>query len=281
MENKTAVRNAWRLGWLSLAAAAALAAFFQGAKHGPFRGINPFLDDPADAVGSIAFQLALVAGLLSLARGLRVRSEPERLLPRGRWIVNSSMLVAFAMAATLIGDGVMEIVSPSWGFDPWGKVLVLGLVFVADVTALLGIAIVRAWRSLNALADAGPAAEAGSLGGAVDDLWRMFKALTGWVAPRLPFLRRPLAWLERLGDRFLGWLADTPIDPEDHPWSFVLAAGILVGVLLVLIGFQEGLPPSLAIFWLLLAVFVSVETSAALLGFLLVGGVLGIRPPLK
>jgi hypothetical protein len=97
---------------------------------------------------------------------------------------------------------------------------------------------------------------------------------------RVRFSRRPLAWLERTGDRFLAWLQATPLSPEKHPWRFVLAAGVIVGLLLVLAGFQEGPPPNFRIFLLLLAIFVSVETSAALIGFLLLGSLLGIRPAL-
>ncbi len=281
MESRSDSRNLWQQAWLAAVAALVFYIFFQSAKNGPFRAVNPFLDDPVDAIGSIAVQLGLVTGLLSLARGVRLRTDADHLLPRGRWIVNSGFLTWLAIVVTLIADGVMEFLHPSWDAGSWGRVLVLGLAFVADVDLLLGLAMIRARRILIAVPSGQVREAPGSLAGAIEDLWFLAKIVLDWLMRSLRFTQRPLAWVERTGDRLLAWLGTTPLDPERHPWRFVLAAGILVGILLVLAGFQEGPPPNFRIFLLLVAIFVGVETSAALLGFLIIGGILGIRPPIE
>jgi len=54
------------------------ALFFQVSKGGPFRDINPFGVDPYDAVGSFAFQGALLLGVLTYARALRLCADPSQ-----------------------------------------------------------------------------------------------------------------------------------------------------------------------------------------------------------
>ncbi len=278
MENKSAVRSMWKLAWLAPVAELCFYAFFQTAKNGPFRAINPFLDDPVDAIGSIAVQLGLITSLLALSRGVQVHMDEQRLLPRGRWVVNSGLLTWLAVVVTLLADGTMEILHPSWAAGLWGQELFLGLLFVTDVALLLGISLLRAMRAVKAAAARSSSDEAGSLSGGLEDVWGLAKVVVDWCTRHLRFTRRPAAWLERMGDRFLAWLKTTPVSPERHPWRFVMAAGVLVGFLLVLAGFQEGPPPNFRILLLLVAIFISVETSAALIGFLLFGGILGIRP---
>ena len=54
---------------LIFGAAVVFYLFFQVNKGGPFRDINPFGNDPYDAVGSFAFQIALLVGFLGLRPG--------------------------------------------------------------------------------------------------------------------------------------------------------------------------------------------------------------------
>ena len=271
-----------RLSILTLLAALVFWAFFQWSKAPPVGPVNPFADDPVDAIGSIAIQVGWVCGLLALARGLRIRSEPERAFPRGGWIVNSAALTLLAIVVTLVADTLMEFLHPSWNVNVWGRALVVGLGVVAFMAVLLAVALVGATRSLKTVDKSLSAEEPGSLAGAMDDLWQVAKSLLGWLARKLPLLKRPLGWLARLGDRLFGWLLSTWISPQEHPWRFVLIAGLTVGIVLVLLGMLiEGLPPSPIIFLIVLAIFVGVETSAALLGFLLLGGLLGLRPPIR
>jgi hypothetical protein len=57
---------------LAFAAAVAFAAFFQFAKWGPVGAISPFAQDPVDAIGSFAIQVAVAAGFLALAHATRL-----------------------------------------------------------------------------------------------------------------------------------------------------------------------------------------------------------------
>jgi hypothetical protein len=70
------VRRLHRVTALITGAALAFALFFQIAKGGPFRVVNPFGEDPYDAVGSFAVQGTLLIGALTYARALRLRMEP-------------------------------------------------------------------------------------------------------------------------------------------------------------------------------------------------------------
>src|SRR5262245_353524 len=71
-------------------------AFFQISKTPEFAAVNPFAEDPVDAIGSIAVQVALAVSLLTLARAAQVghtRIAPaykSRLIVRG----NSVALLA-------------------------------------------------------------------------------------------------------------------------------------------------------------------------------------------
>ena len=85
--------------------------FFQINKGGPFRDVNPFANDPYDAVGSFAFQGALLIGILTYARVLRLREAPEqatktRLILRGNVLVLSAILnpAHSGLAARAIGN---------------------------------------------------------------------------------------------------------------------------------------------------------------------------------
>ena len=71
-----------------LSLAVAFLVFFLVNKLDPFRAANPFGDDPYDAVGSFAVQLAFLVAWLSFSRVLRLRGDvsqrnKSRLVVRG------------------------------------------------------------------------------------------------------------------------------------------------------------------------------------------------------
>jgi len=71
-----------RTALLHLFAALLFFAFFQLGKISPFHGVNPFSEDPYDAVGSFAIELALFAGVLSYTvRSASSTPPAERRLP--------------------------------------------------------------------------------------------------------------------------------------------------------------------------------------------------------
>ena len=79
--NKETIQRVHRVTALITLAALIFYLFFQINKGKPFRDINPFGEDPYDAVGSLAVQGALLIGILTYARALRLREilhRPQR-----------------------------------------------------------------------------------------------------------------------------------------------------------------------------------------------------------
>jgi hypothetical protein len=116
--------------------------FFDRAKHDPVLSrICPFLEDPFDAVGSFAVQLAFFSAASSVIRAFARRTqrgvseESAMLITRG-WVVAASSIIA-AMAADAIA---MARFPSEWVGQPGGVVLVA---IMAGITA--GTAGLAAW----------------------------------------------------------------------------------------------------------------------------------------
>lgn len=243
--------------------------FFQVNKNGPFRQLNPFAEDPYDAVGSFAIQVALLLGILSYARALRILDDSAQGI-KMRLVLRGDLLVLLAILVTLLADGMALFLHP---LPPsfWNNVLrgELGLMFL--LAAFCSLALAAAFWRLQTAApppDLTPA-------DAIDDLWTLARLPVKKASALLP--PRLVACVEGFSsDRLfirLPWL-----DPRIHPWRFAFSLGILVGVGLVIAQLQEGLPPSLAVGLLVMGIFISAELIATLLGFALLGSYLGLRP---
>jgi len=131
---------------LHLFAALLFFAFFQIGKTSPFREANPFSEDPYDAVGSFAIQLALFAGILSYARALRILDAPGR-AAIARLVLRGDLLVLVSISATVITDALAEALDPrpqSFG----GNALLTGLVFLSILTVIGALRLRRAAASL-------------------------------------------------------------------------------------------------------------------------------------
>jgi hypothetical protein len=279
MSDAQAIRRIHRLTALVLLAAVLFYGFFQVNKRGPLGAISPFAVDPYDAVGSFAFQVALLAVLLTYARALRLRDDPT-LAPRSRFILRGNLLALFAILATLLADAWAVFQTLRAG-DPliaealrvsfWGRVLLGELAGMFLVALACGVALLLVFAPLTLdepPRDLTPA-------DAIDDLWALAR-LAALRAPR--WLPGPLLeWVtgfssDRLFAR-LGWL-----DPRRHPWRFAATLGLLAGLALFAAQLQEGLPPNLGIGLLAAAIFIGGEWLATLIGFALLGGFLGLRP---
>ncbi len=265
-------RRLYLLSGLIFAAAVVFALFFQVNKGGPLREANPFLDDPYDAIGSLAVQVALLVALLSYARAMRLRAEPAQSSKAGL-ALRGDALVILAITVTLAGDAAAVFFRPVPP-SPWRTVILVELVlmWVIDLACFLAVAVFSQRVSLpTPPADLTP-------GDAIDDLWILVRLPVARLRSRLP--AGLVAWVERFrSDRLFArfpWL-----NPRLHPWRFAAALGLLVGVVILLAQLQEGLPPSLVFFVLVAILFLSAELAATLIGFALLGGFLGLRPPLK
>lgn len=274
-----------RAALLTFTASLIFWAFFQISKSPNFAAVNPFAEDPVDAIGSIAVQVALAVSLLTLARAAQVSRAPTALTYKSRLIVRGNFVALLAIGVTLVADTFMELQYPAWDTSIWGRLLVVGLGTVALIACAAVLATVAAARRLTATptSERPPNGEAGSLGEALGDLWALVRKILAWFGHSLPWSSRPLHWVDNLGNRLFEWMMNWPwIGPRSYPWRFCAAVALAWGVALAAVhGLEEGAPGNLELAALVWLIFIVVESAAVLGGFLLVGGFLGLRPPLR
>jgi hypothetical protein len=254
---------------LILATAILFYLFFQVNKRSPFVEANPTANDPYDAVGSIAIQLAFLISLLSYARVIRWRDDPLQAKPH--LILHGDILVLAAIFVTLCSDAIAVFVQPVSSSLTNLYRIELGLMFI--LTLVCGLALRAVFRHIPSAATPSNLTPAD----AIDDLWSLVRVPVARASSIFP--PAMVDWVKRFNSDLL--FAHLPvINPRLHPWRFTTALGLLVGVLLMFATLQEGLPPSLGVGLLLAGIFISVELAAALLGFAVFGGYLGLRPAL-
>ena len=274
-----------RAALLTFAASLIFWAFFQIGKSPNFVTANPFANDPVDAIGSIAVQVALAVSILTLARAAQVGHAPTASTYKRRLIVRGNSVALLAIGVTLVADTFMELQYPTWDTSIWGQLLVVGLGTMALITCAAGLATVAAARRLSATptSEGPPIGEAGSLGEALGDLWALVRKILAWFGRNFPRLSRPLRWIDNLGNLLFEWMMNWPwIGPRSHPWRFCASVALALGVALATgHGLEEGPSFNLTMTVLVWSIFIVVELAAGLLGFLLLGGFLGLRPPLR
>jgi hypothetical protein len=244
--------------------------FFEVNKRSPFVEVNPFANDPYDAVGSIAFQMALLISLLSYARVIRLRDNPSQV--NQRLILHGNILVLVSILITLCSDALAEIVHPVTS-SIYSTILrfELGLMFILTFVCFLALWIVfRGISTPSSPSNLTPA-------DAIDDLWSLVRVPVTRVNSIFP--PALFEWVKRFNSDVL-FTRFSWVDPRRHPWRFTAGAGLLVGVLLVIAQLREGPPPNLAFGLLVAGIFISFEFVVTLLGFIIFGGYLGLRPAL-
>ncbi len=260
-------------------------AFFQISKKPAFATVNPFAEDPVDAIGSIAVQVAIAVSLLTLERAAQVSHGQTAPAHKSRLIVRGNFVALLAIAVTLGADGLMELQHPTWNESIWGLLLFAGLATVALITCAAALITANTARHLKAERAAGQLSidAAGSLGDALDDLWSLVRMTLSWFAHRVPWLGRLLRWIDSLGTRLFEWMMHLPfIGPRSHPWRFCAAVALAAGVALAVThGLEEGPASNLALTVMVSSIFIAVEFMAVLAGYLALGGFLGLRPPLR
>ncbi len=99
--------------------------FFQVSKHNPaLSQMNPFANDPYDAVGSFGMQSALFTALLSLVRAFRPYQPGEASANQELLLLCGEYFSCLSVAVTLIADIVALIRHPSvWTTGPAGYTL--------------------------------------------------------------------------------------------------------------------------------------------------------------
>jgi len=245
-------------------------AFFAWSKNQSISELNPFAVDPYDAIGSFAFQLAIALSILSLARSFQQIKDANS-LHRLPFILRGIGIALFAIFITIVGDGIAVAQQAALVFSSTaGGYLMFGLGVVAFFAIIDGFLYIRVILHVHHIPETSDASS--SLGEALNDLYLMILSPVLRIFPQIKSFDR---WLRNKAGRF-AWLS-----PSVHPWRFVMSIGIVLGLLFpVAEFFKEGPPDHLQIAFLVIAIFLLGEMGAILLGFLIFGGFLGLRPPL-
>jgi hypothetical protein len=267
--NPQRIKSIHRVNALILLTAVLFYLFFQINKGNPLVEANPFTNDPYDAVGSIAIQVALFISLLSYARVLRWRDDPTQ-ATKARLILRGNILVLTATFITLCVDLIAEFVQPIT-VSYWGKILHIELGAMFVLTFACGLALWVVFKSIQT----DPPPSNLTPADAIDDLWSLVRVPV--IKGEAIFPPVMVDWVKRMSSDRLFARAKW-IDPHKHPWRFACFVGLVIGFLLILGQLQEGLPPSLAVGLLVAGIFLSVELTATLTGFALFGRYLGLRP---
>ncbi len=262
-------KSIYRVTLLVAFTAALFYLFFAGSKSQPFRDVNPFNDDPYDAFGSFGFQVALLTAMVTYARALRLRESAAH-TAKTRLILRGNKVVLAAILISLVADTAGEILHP---LPPsyWGAILNWALLFMFALTFACAAALIAVFRQVHTPEPPPNLTPADGL----DDLWTLVRIPVARMRSMLPgaFVQ----WVQNFtADRLFSRFPWT--SPRSHPWRFACALGALAGIGLSVAHLQEGLPPSLEIGLFITAIFIGVEFTAAMLGFVLLGGYLGLRP---
>lgn len=120
-------------------------AFFDNSKNIPLLAVvNPFADDPYDAVGSFGIQLAFFAAILSLMRSFRPYTTKEIPSNQRLVILRGEIVALLAIVVTLTADIVAMLRYPSMWMNTSGGPILVGLVFsLVALTILVSLRLYR------------------------------------------------------------------------------------------------------------------------------------------
>ena len=287
-----ATRATFRTALAVCGLAALFSVFFNVEKHMPaLVAVNPFTDDPYDAIGSFGIQAAVGFSLLALYRAWRL-GRANAPLASHRVLVRAELAATLAVTVSLAGDVVALARHPGlWLGAPAGYLL-CGLTL-----ALFATSIIVAYAVQRRLAPTPPSAGlrlqavsvcvvAGallavypdSLSGQRQMVVALFTAFLGSVLLIVPL-----------------WALCTALAPEppDHsampigrwfatygwPIALVVVAGVLAGWLLAVVdGIAEGVPQTAVRLSMVALVFMGLEGSGVLIGYLFFAAPLRLAP---
>ncbi|HUY76499.1 MAG TPA: hypothetical protein VMV29_06985 [Ktedonobacterales bacterium] len=124
---------------LTLALAIVFYVFFQVCKQQPaLAQVNPFANDPYDAVGSFAVQLAAFSALLSTLRAFRPYPSGAALLDRRALLMRGEVVTCLCVAVTIATDAIALVRStPNWINSSAGHALAGLVIGMAALTAAI------------------------------------------------------------------------------------------------------------------------------------------------
>lgn len=285
--------------------------FFQVTKQNPaLSAVNASATDPYDAIGSFGIQAATALGLLSAYRAFRLgrrRAQPDT-DEDTLFLARTQMAAVLAVVVTLAGDVVAMARHPSvWLGSTAGHVYAALLGIVALLTVAAGVCVRRTARALSPGigATSSPAAPVSAARGAwtwaaiatlvftvvlalypenltqstpgalltvLAGVVLLFASIRALVVALVPY---PGKTVSGPGKRStLGWLGRPSLQ-----WGGAIAAGIIIGLILVLAEFRAevgAVEPPLARLLRVACVYVGLETAGVLIGYLFLRRPLGL-----
>ncbi len=276
----------FKLSALLLALLAVLfCCFFEFTKHNPVLSpVNPFADDPYDAIGSFGIQAAAVLAALSLLRAFWPYATDNISEKQKALLVRTQMMAVLAVGITLAGDAIaMARHTRLWLPSRGGHLLFELIVGMALLTAAAGIFVYRAipdirlQKSTNASGKAAIVSIAAIL---VLPLYpeslrnrlagELFAVLVGDILLFIPLSFLAMALVPDQGEiDFLDPLRFAWAKLREHQWKLILFVGMLMGLILALAELREanGWPHLTGHIALVLGVFIALETAGLLLGY--------------
>lgn len=267
--------------------------FFNVTKHNPVLSpVNPFAEDPFDAIGSFGIQAALFLGLLSLVRAFKPYPPPAPTEGHRTLLARTEMLSVLAVGVTLGGDLVGMARYPLlWVGSSAGHDLAALLGGLVMFTVAAGVLVYRSigWVSLTGLP--GRWGQAGVVCLATIFVLTVYPDALRLSTPGALFTVLLGATALFAPMRFLG-MALIPYETEarisgpptvrgwltsfGYPALLVLLAGCLLGVMVVIAESTEGgAAPHLAGLAFVAAVYVGLESTGLLIGYVFLRHPLG------
>ncbi|HUZ04273.1 MAG TPA: hypothetical protein VMU62_02860 [Acidobacteriaceae bacterium] len=271
--------------------------FFDTSKHYPaFSSVNPFAEDPYDAVGSFGIQAALLLALLSCMRAFgpsRASSVSEN---RKAFLARTQMMAILAIGITLAGDTIAMLRHPSlWTGPDSGHRLAVLLVGIGVLSAVVGCLLYRFTRgiTLPVVPNTWNRAAIISIACALilalyPETLRhglfgaLFTVIVGMALLFIPMRELGIALVPYRTEagqhdaRWLRWFYS-----RRYLWSLVVIAGILTGLFFALAELRENSGwPHLSRHVLFVAlIYASLETVGVLMGCVLLRKPLGLFSP--
>ena len=207
--------------------------------------------------------------MLTYARSLRMRDDSLQ-AAKISLIQRGNLLVLFVILVTLVGDAIAVSLHP-WSPSAWGNILLIELTLMFLLVVICVLALMITFGRMPTQIPANDLTPAD----AIDDMWTLVRVPVTLLSTVLP--SEVVGWVKRFSSDRL--FARAPwVNPRPHPWRFASLLGGCMGVCLVLVKLQEGLPPNWQAALLVAGIFISAEFAATLAGFALFGGYLGLRP---
>ncbi len=288
------MRGRFRVTALILAALACLAyAFFMAAKHLPaVSAVNPFGDDPFDAVGSFGVQAGVFLALLSLIRAFRMSPARGDIGKEQVLVGRTQILAVLAAAVTLAADAVAMARYPSlWTRSPAGFALGATLVVMFLITIAVGVIAYRPVSALRlqpiggswvraavvllafvailaAYPDSVRQSTPGALLTVVVGAILLFAPMWAWATSLVPYQSEAL---EQDPIGIPSWLRRTK-----YGVGLVICVGVVLGIIFVVAESTEGGGILPSRFVLVASVYVGLETAGILIGYAFLRKPLGL-----